>query len=1073
MEAATIPIALPACFSKEIKVDRNRARQLLVAASSGNLRLGDDALAVVTAQGEVPIVAGPGSLDGQGRGLYASREARSEPASLANDGALRWIGDLAPSTPDQVRASLDGGFSFQLSDEAAGISGLRSPQLGAVHAVLGHWTIADAQPGTVVMPTGTGKTETMVALFAAAAIERLIVVVPSDALRGQIADKFESLGVLQEFGVISKDALRPVVGRVRHKFQDPESAREFASACNVIVTTPQALFSSEPATRHALLDECSHLFVDEAHHVEAATWRQIRDEFSTRPVVQFTATPFREDGRQLVGRILYTFPLRQAQEENYFSPINYLSVSEFDQPDHALAEKAIEVLQNDIAAGRDHLLMARCKRIGRARQVQEIYEELAPELAPVLLHSSLSATRRSEAIAAIKARSSRIVVCVDMLGEGFDLPALKVAALHDPHKSLGVTLQFIGRFARVSNADIGEATVVVGRPEGEYDDNLRRLYAENADWNHLIRDLSAAAVGEQEEVSEFEQGFGSLPESVSLRNLVPKMSTIVFKTSCTTWNPQAILDLYEEDELFTLPLGVNEQEHVAWFVVESRTPVGWGDLETIADVAYDLYVLYWDDERQLLYINSSNRDSVHEQMARAVCGAGASRIFGENVYRVMSGIQRLVPVNVGVLDVRNRSRRFSMHVGADVIEGFPVSEAQTKTKTNIFAHGFEDGERVTIGAAVKKGRVWSYRVAPTLKHWVSWCDHVGTKISDEGIDLDEVMRNFIRPKSLDSRPELVAIAAEWSWEILLNTSNETVLSYEGESWPLIDTDLSIADFASNGPLAFRVESPHWDVKYEAVIENGETQYRVAEGQEVSVVTRHGEIPLSSFLLKHGLTFFFEEDATVIPPAIFLKPDRDLPMFADDQLLPLDWSGVDLQKESQGINKDSDSIQARAVAEVAASNDWRVVIDDDGPGEIADVVAIRVDEEELVVRLVHCKYSSDANPGARVGDLYEVCGQAQKSIRWRRNIPLFFRRLIYRERARVQRHGHSGFEVGQGNDLFQLREDARLLRPRFEVVIAQPGLAKASISDPQRELLGATEVYLKETAYASLEVFCSA
>ena len=36
------------------------------------------------------------------------------------------------------------------------------------------------------------------------------------------------------------------------------------------------------------------------------------------------------------------------------------------------------------------------------------------------------------------------VIAVDMLGEGFDLPNLKVAALHHPHKSLAVTLQFMG-----------------------------------------------------------------------------------------------------------------------------------------------------------------------------------------------------------------------------------------------------------------------------------------------------------------------------------------------------------------------------------------------------------------------------------------------------------------------------------------------------------------------------------------------------------------------------------------------------------------------------------------------------
>ena len=39
------------------------------------------------------------------------------------------------------------------------------------------------------------------------------------------------------------------------------------------------------------------------------------------------------------------------------------------------------------------------------------------------------------------------IVCVDMLGEGYDFPNLKVAAIHVPHKSLVSTLQFIGRFA--------------------------------------------------------------------------------------------------------------------------------------------------------------------------------------------------------------------------------------------------------------------------------------------------------------------------------------------------------------------------------------------------------------------------------------------------------------------------------------------------------------------------------------------------------------------------------------------------------------------------------------------------
>ena len=46
-----------------------------------------------------------------------------------------------------------------------------------------------------------------------------------------------------------------------------------------------------------------------------------------------------------------------------------------------------------------------------------------------------------------------------MLGEGFDLPQLKIAAFHDIRKSLAVTLQLAGRFTR-SRQDLGEATFI-------------------------------------------------------------------------------------------------------------------------------------------------------------------------------------------------------------------------------------------------------------------------------------------------------------------------------------------------------------------------------------------------------------------------------------------------------------------------------------------------------------------------------------------------------------------------------------------------------------------------------------
>lgn len=990
-------------------------------------------------------------------------------AKFQESGQVQWIGELPPKPPALVRQSWRDSLRFALEEGDDGRPGLRLPQLGAVHAVLGCWTTSSTEPATVVMPTGTGKTETMIALLAAGQLERLLVVVPSDVLRTQIAAKFESLGILQERGVIAVNAMRPVVGRLKQGFSSADAARSFVDACNVVVTTPAALFASGPGAVDTILSSFSHLFIDEAHHVEAATWQRIRDSFAGKPILQFTATPFREDGRRLAGRIVYSYPLREAQRHGYFSRINYVSIVDFENQDRAIAARAVEQLRADIAAGLDHLLMARVMRIGRIADVLQIYAELAPDFSPVVLHSKLSKRERQSALDRISRRKSRIIICVDMLGEGFDLPSLKVAAIHDVHKSLGVTLQFIGRLARVAGADIGEATVVAARPEGLYDENLRRLYSEDPDWNLIIRDLSEVAVGQEDAISQFEAGFRAVPEEVTLRNIEPKMSTVVYRTRCEIWRPQAISNIFPEDSLLAQP-SVNELEHVAWFIVKAQTAVRWGQLETLSDVSYDLYVLYWDNNRQLLYINGSNNDSVFEDLAHAVCGPDTELIHGEVIYRVMAGIKRLVPTNVGLLDVRNRSRRFSMHVGADVTEGFPVAEAGTKTQTNIFAYGYENGTFVTVGGSLK-GRIWSHRVARTIKHWRDWCDHIGAKVSDSRISVDEVLHGFIRPITLEARPRYVALGLEWTPSVYLSASHAARVEWKGSDWPLLNVDLTITDFSDYGPIRFDVVTPDWRVGYEITFDNGNMGYR-AVGEEVEVVSHRSRRPLSSYLAEHGLFVLLEQDAVVEPPGILLKPERDSPPFEPEKLVVIDWAGVDLRKESQGPHRAPDSVQARAAVYVQGLANWDLLMDDDGPGEIADLVAMRIEGELLLVTLVHCKYSSQEVAGSRVSDLYEVCGQAQKSARWRNSMEDLFPALIGRERGRVRRSGTSGFMVGDPRVLYQLQDRSRFLKPELHVLIVQPGLSRTKVSDVQLELLGSTEVYLRERAHASLQVLCS-
>jgi superfamily II DNA or RNA helicase len=94
------------------------------------------------------------------------------------------------------------------------------------------------------------------------------------------------------------------------------------------------------------------------------------------------------------------------------------------------------------------------------------------------------------------------IICVDMLGEGFDFPNLKIAAVHDPHKSLANTLQFIGRFARTNAKNIDIAKFIAMNDEELIIEN-KALYKSDAVWQEIIIDLSENKISREEAEKEY------------------------------------------------------------------------------------------------------------------------------------------------------------------------------------------------------------------------------------------------------------------------------------------------------------------------------------------------------------------------------------------------------------------------------------------------------------------------------------------------------------------------------------------------------------------------------------------
>ncbi len=971
-----------------------------------------------------------------------------------------------PASPESVVASLTGAFTF--AEEGDAQAGLRTPQLGALHAILAHRSMETAEPITIVMPTGTGKTETMLAAYCHAP-KRTLVVVPSDALRGQIAGKFASLGVLPMVGAVTGEFRCPVVLVLKSSLVTAEEVNDVVGRANVVVSTAQALAECTDVARARLVELCERLYVDEAHHVAARTWRSVTELFSEKEVVQFTATPYREDGQHLGGQVAYAYPLRLAQKNGYFAPINYHSIIDLADPDRSVAVAAITQLRADLEAGLDHLLMARVSSVARAKEIVQLYQELAPDFSPIRLDTGLADSTRRKLRNKLFARDTRIVVCVNMLGEGFDLPSLKVAALHDPQKSLAVTLQFIGRFTRAGGETLGEASAFVPLQVTGIDDRLRKLYGEDADWNEVIQDLTEREVGREKQRSDFELAFGSLPREVAMRSIHPKMSTVTYRAATVTWEPEKIYDLFEE-RLLTTRLGINNKDKVVWWVSREATPVRWGDFASFNELDHHLHVVHVDDDGGFLYINSTNNSSLHEDIAKAIGGDAVELVSGETVYRILSKVARRVPTNVGLLDAVSRTRRFSMYVGQDVLHAWR-GEGGTKMKTNIFAHGFADKRAVSFGAS-RKGRVWSHEQASDIHDWVEWAREVGPTITDESIDLTSVMSGFLLPEPATERPPFVPVAIEWPYEIAGTLGDRRQIVHTGESFSLLDTELVLTSFAADGPLAFEVVTPAWRLGYEFEFHEDHPPQIRPTGDDAQISTPSAVGSLAAFMTQHGLLVTFEDEIVLVEQGFLLKPDREKRILPLAAIETLDWAGVDIKRESQGPERDPTTIQHRAIEVLSSEAEWEVVLDDDGTGELADAVFMRREDDDLEVMLVHCKYSSEATPGARIKDLYEVCGQAIKMNRAKSFPDQLARRLLRRETDR-QAKGISGLIVGSTEVLTTIVREARFRKLRATVVIVQPGMSKATASEDMRALLGGTERFLQDTYGMKLRVIGSA
>ena len=393
--------------------------------------------------------------------------------------------DLAALHLDYARVAPGTGgrqhiFATALADIEAN-ERLREPQREAHRAVRAHFA-QSTEPAMLVIPVGCGKSGLISVLPFGIARGRVLVIAPNLTIRDGLAQALDIASVecfWAKTRVLSNFQHGPHMAVLSGR---DANIHDCAESDFVVTNIQQIASSADRWLPQFPPDFFDMIIIDEGHHSAAESWRKVLRRFPEAKVISLTATPFRSDRQELPGEIVYRYSFARAMLSGYIKPIRRLSAAPAELyftatgegrrysleevlklSEEAWFRKSValspecnrHIVETSIAAcnqmrqrtGTHHQIIASACSIDHARQVRSIYEECGYQAAAI--SSNLDPDEQERALRQLRDHRIDCIVQVQMLGEGFDHPALSVAAIFRPYRSLAPYIQFVGRVMRV------------------------------------------------------------------------------------------------------------------------------------------------------------------------------------------------------------------------------------------------------------------------------------------------------------------------------------------------------------------------------------------------------------------------------------------------------------------------------------------------------------------------------------------------------------------------------------------------------------------------------------------------
>jgi hypothetical protein len=658
-----------------------------------------------------------------------------------------------------------------------------------------------------------------------------------------------------------------------------------------------------------------------------------------------------------------------------------------------------------------------------------------------------------------KLRSNELdgIVCVNMFGEGFNLPNLKIAAVHSPHKSLAITLQFIGRFARTGQQNIGSATFLAEPISSGAE--IDELYEAGAIWRDIVQNLGAGRVEEEMHTREVLDSFqiDASPDmsDFSLYTVRPYFHAKVFAT------PDG-LDLTAEpdlpEKLQIIFKGVSDPHGAAVYLTRQAVRSPWSSDERFTNVAYDLFIFHHNAAANLLFICSSRRNArLYTRLAARLVHGRPRPLSNSSINRVLNDLEAAEFFSVGMRK-RNKLGRiesYRMISGPSADKAIQDTDGRLFDRGHCFGKAIEEGDQITIGVSTSS-KVWSntYDRIPEL---LEWCNALAAKIASgrnprTGSRLDLLSAG----QDLERVPAGV-IAMAWATDVYVDPPPVFFHRPDGSvaERNLLDFDLEIVE-SQEGSVVFALRSA--DISWCGRFSVGDGDlFEPASDDEPEMVVHRGneDITITEYLNEEAPSFYCSDLSSIEGQSLYPAPGN-LEPFNNDAFETVDWqgSGVDITREKEGSQTGISLfnwLQERLLASGAS-----VVFCDDGAGEMADFIAIHETDAGPRVKLFHCKASGEPRPGNRVDDLYVVCGQALKSCVWIRP-----EQFLARLRHRATLRGVPGYVLGDEAAANRILSQQARQQTQFDMYIVQPGVLKDDRAVGLSNLLAATRYYMSQ------------